>query len=158
MTLLFYILTKNVTTLVSTINQELQMLNDWFKCNKLFLNFKKTKYVLFHSKRKRIPANIDSIRIENNVIERTESIHFLGILIHESLEWKHHIANISSKLSRSIGVLSKLRHCFTQEGNGQYFIMLLFYHISTIVMKYGAKHIKSMLINCIFYKNVQYVW
>ena len=40
---------KNFTTLVSTINQELQMLNDWFtKCNKLFLNFKKTKYVLFH--------------------------------------------------------------------------------------------------------------
>ena len=101
---------KNVTTLVSTINQELQMLNDWFKCNKLFLNFKKTKYVLFHSKRKRIPPNIDSIKIGNNVIERTESINFLGILIHESLEWKHHIANISSKLSRSIGVLSKLRH------------------------------------------------
>ena len=99
-----------ICTLVSIINQELQMLNDWFKCNKLFLNFKKTKYVLFHSKRKRIPLNIDSIRIENNVIERTESINFLGILIHESLEWKHHIANISSKLSRSIGVLSKLRH------------------------------------------------
>ena len=38
MTLLFYILTKNVTTLVSTINQELQMLNDWFKCNKLFFS------------------------------------------------------------------------------------------------------------------------
>ena len=47
---------KNVTTLVSTINQELQILNDWFKCNKLFLNFMKTKYVLFHSKKKRIPT------------------------------------------------------------------------------------------------------
>ena len=81
------------------------MLNNWFKCNKLFLNFKKTKYLLCHSKRKRIPSNIDSIRIENNVIERIESINFLGILIHESLEWNHHIDNISSKLSRSIGVL-----------------------------------------------------
>ena len=65
----------------------------------------------FIQKEKGIPPNIDSIKIGNNVIERTESINFLGILIHESLEWKHHIANISSKLSRSIiGVLSKLRH------------------------------------------------
>ena len=106
---------KNVSTLVSTINQERQMLNDWFKCNKLFLNFKKTKYVLIHSKRKRIPPNIDSIRIENNVIERTESVNFLGILIHESLDWKHHIVNISSNLSRSIGVLSKLKHFYPAE-------------------------------------------
>ena len=81
------------------------MLNNGFKCNTLYLNFKKTKYLLCHSKRKRIPSNIDSIRIENNVIERIESINFLGILIHESLEWNHHIDNISSKLSRSIGVL-----------------------------------------------------
>ena len=29
---------------------------------------------------------------------------------------------------------------------------------STAIMKYGAKHIKFMLINCIFYKNLQYVW
>ena len=79
-------------------------------CDVFTANFKKTKYVLYHSKRKRIPPNIDSIRIENNVIERTESINVLGILIHESLEWKHHIVNISSKLSRSIGVLSKLRN------------------------------------------------
>ena len=49
--------------------------------------------------------------MENNVIERTESIDFLGILIHESLDWKYHIKNINSKLSRSIGVLSKLK-CF----------------------------------------------
>ena len=118
---------KNVTTLVSTINQELQMLNDWFKCNKLFLNFKKTKYVLFHSKRKRIPPNIQ--RIENNVIERTESINFLGILIHESLDWKHHIANISSKLSKVL-VYYPNSEIFYPSESWSVFIMLLFYHIN----------------------------
>ena len=49
--------------------------------------------------------------IESTAIERTESINFLGILIHESLDWKFHIMNIHSKLSRTIGVLSKLK-CF----------------------------------------------
>ena len=100
---------KNVNDLMSIVNTELQMLNDWFKCNKLFLNFKKTKYVMFHSKRKKLPLNINPIKIEDMVIERTESINFLGILIHESLDWKYHIANVSSKISRSIGVLSKTK-------------------------------------------------
>ena len=30
---------KNVTTLASTINQELQMLNDWFKCKQAIFEF-----------------------------------------------------------------------------------------------------------------------
>ena len=34
---------RNVNTLIFTLNNELQMLNEWFKCNKLFLNFTKTK-------------------------------------------------------------------------------------------------------------------
>ena len=35
----------------------------------------------------------------------------MGILIHKSIDWKYHIANIHSKISRSVGVLSKLK-CF----------------------------------------------
>ena len=75
------------------------------------MNYKKTKYILFSSKRKRIPSNVNSIQIENTTIERTESINLLGILIHKSIDWKYHIANIHSKISRSVGVLSKLK-CF----------------------------------------------
>ena len=75
----------------------------------MFLNFTKTKYIIFRSKTRKIPHDIDSITINNIIIERTESINFLGIIIHESLDWKYHIVNISSKLSRSIGVLYKLK-------------------------------------------------
>ena len=92
------------------MNVELKLLSEWYKCNNLFLNFDKTKYIIFHSRNRKV-INTTPIRIENNVIERTESIDFLGILIHESLDWKYHIMNIISKLSRYIGILSKLK-CF----------------------------------------------
>ena len=39
---------KNIKTLFSTVNQELNNLNEWFKSNKLSLNTKKTKYSFFH--------------------------------------------------------------------------------------------------------------
>ena len=100
---------KNVSLLISTMNKELKKLDDWFKCNKLFLNFNKTKYIIFRSKNKKIPHDIDPILINNVIIERTETINFLGIIIHESFDWKYHIMKISSKLSRSIGVLHKLK-------------------------------------------------
>ena len=103
---------KNISSLVNTMNEELKLLCEWFKCNKLFLNFDKTKHIIFHSRNRKV-INTTPIKMENNVIERTESIDFflIGILIHESLDWKYHIKNINSKLSRAIGVLSKLK-CF----------------------------------------------
>lgn len=99
---------NNIDTLMSVMNNELQLLNTWFKCNKLYLNFSKTKCIFFHSRNKKLNfANI--IKIEDTCIERTSEINFLGVKIHETLDWKYHINNIITKLSRSIGVLSKLK-------------------------------------------------
>ena len=39
---------KNLRTLFSLVNQELQKINEWFEANKLSLNVGKTKYSLFH--------------------------------------------------------------------------------------------------------------
>ena len=39
---------KKITTLFQIVNSELKLVNEWFLANKLSLNAKKTKYVLFH--------------------------------------------------------------------------------------------------------------
>ena len=100
---------KNTQILSSVMNKELKHLSEWFKCNKLFLNFSKTKYILFRSRNKIININDYMIEIENNVIERSDKINFLGVTIHEFLHWKYHINTVSSKVSRSIGTLCKLK-------------------------------------------------
>ena len=38
---------KDLKTLLSLINQELQKINEWFEANRLSLNVGKTKYSLF---------------------------------------------------------------------------------------------------------------
>ena len=35
---------------------------------------------------------------------------YLGVLIDSNLTWKHHISYIASKISKSIGIICKLRH------------------------------------------------
>ena len=76
---------KNILSLVCTMYEELKLLSEWYKRNKLFLNFYKTKYIIFNFRNRKV-INTTRVKLENNVIERTKSIDFLGILIHESLD------------------------------------------------------------------------
>ena len=101
---------SNIVRLVFLLNEELKKLNDWFKCNKLFLNNDKTKYIIFHKKKKKIPNSIESVKIDNVFIERKQSIFSLGTHIEECLDWKCHIDYVCSKISRSTGVLYKLKN------------------------------------------------
>ena len=39
-----------------------------------------------------------------------ESVKYLGVLMDEHLSWKHHIEYAALKISRSIGIISKIRH------------------------------------------------
>ena len=100
---------KNIHNLFQTVNQELEKLAEWFSANFLSLNIGKTKYALFHSKRKAIPRGLPPLTINNHNILRQRVNKFLGILIHENLTWEDHIRYVNKKVSKSIGLLYKTR-------------------------------------------------
>ena len=52
----------------------------------------------------------DNQRNKNVALECKEFIKYLGILTDNNLTWKHHIDHITIKISRTIGLISKLRH------------------------------------------------
>ena len=112
---------KNIITLTQNLNSEMRKLNEWYKSNKLFLNYDKTKYVIFRTRNKRVPEEIP-IFIEQTKLERVHTVKFLGVFINEFLDWKYHIDNVSSKISRNIGILLKLRYFV------HYDILLLLFH------------------------------
>ena len=49
---------KDLDYLAHTLNLELNKLSIWFKANKLSLNLKKTKYIVFRPSQRRINCNI----------------------------------------------------------------------------------------------------
>ena len=98
---------KNLDFLFETVNKELVNISRWFQANKLSLNAKKTKYILFHKPRKKIPLNLPSLKINDFEITREQSIKFLGVLIDENLTWKNHIYLLENKIAKNIGVLFK---------------------------------------------------
>ena len=101
---------NNIRTLFETANQELSQVNDWFLANKLSLNVEKTKYMLFHkcTDQENIPLKLPLLQLNSNIIERKNSLKFLGVILDEHLTWKKHIQLIENKVSKNVGVLYKI--------------------------------------------------
>ena len=87
----FFYSHMNIKTLFDTVNKEL--VNEWFKANKLSLNTKKTEYTFFHklSKKGKIPLLLPKLKINGILIRRSNQIKFLGIVIDENITWNDHI-------------------------------------------------------------------
>ena len=77
---------ENIDTLFETVNKELVNINVWFQANKLSLNIKKTKFVLFHKPRERnIPKDLPILKINDVELKRENSLKFLGVIVDENL-------------------------------------------------------------------------
>ena len=63
--------------------------------------------MIFHNSRQQI--TIPNISIDNVLIEYGHNFNFLGLHFNEHMSWKTHINHISNMISRSIGVLHKLK-------------------------------------------------
>ena len=78
--------------------------------NKLSLNNNKTKLIVFHSKYKTFDANMVSIKLNGKKLKLEDNVKYLGMFLDQHLTWEYHINQLSKKLSRANGTISKLRH------------------------------------------------
>ena len=98
---------QNYNNLILTLNTELDKLDVWLQVNKLTLNTDKTHYMVFHTAR--IKSKTGKISIRNNAIDEVKSTKFLDVIIDDKLKWTEHIQYIKNKISKSIGILIKIR-------------------------------------------------
>ena len=104
-----YYETDTPDKLAKKVNTELKYVKQWLDANKLSLNINKTNYMFFHSPGATLPVNA-AIKIGNRFISRVKYMKFLGLLLDEHLCWKYHLSQLSKKLSRTCGILLKIRN------------------------------------------------
>ena len=91
-------------------NIELERAEQWFCANKLTLNAKKTRVMVFKGKNQH--THYHDLYLQNNIIERVGEkckenfVRFLGIWIDESLSFSGHLAKLKSKLNSGIYALA----------------------------------------------------
>ena len=108
---------RNIKILQQSLNQDLKNVTIWLNANRLSLNVKKTKLLIFHSKRKKVDPNSLSIKLSGNKITPVDSVKYLGLYIDNNLSWDSHVHHLSKKLGRANRILAKLRHCVIKKPN-----------------------------------------
>lgn len=81
---------------------------DWFTTNKLALNINKTSTIQFKTAANLISETLDTT-INNIPLLETSTTKFLGLHINNTLNWKNHIKEITSKLSSACFAIRSLQ-------------------------------------------------
>ena len=98
---------ENANATIEKINSDLCRISDYSKKNCLKLNVEKSKFIIIGSRqnlKKLKNIQLDSIKIDNDVIEREYEAKDLGVTLDEELTWTRHvnlsIANAYGKLKQ----------------------------------------------------------
>jgi len=118
------------------MNNDLENVRKWCKVNKLSLNSSKSNYIIVPPKLN-LPSPQFSLILENNPISHCKATKHLGVFIDPQLNFSSHIKNLENKISRSVGILSKLSTSFHPQPYLNY-IMLSFTHICYILYPFGV--------------------
>lgn len=132
---------KNFHQLFNTINSELSILHNWLCVNRLKLNSSKTKYMVFGSKHncKRFLENNYPICINTEIIEHTNKIKYLGVILDSQLNFSQNIDYICRKIGKKIGFFRRVSQ------NLSYWSRLLVFN--TIVYPHFT-YCNSLLVSC----------
>ena len=121
---------ENFDTLINNVNAELEKVFTWLTANRLTLNVGKSKFMIVT--KKRIDLSNISIKLNGTNLESCESYKYLGVYFDKNLNWKVHIDYICEKISKSCGLLAKIRNCVETET-----IREIYHALVHSYMKYG---------------------
>ena len=112
----------------------------WVSCNGLSLNIKKTNYMIFSHKNRNTEYNFQP-KINNIPIEEKNSARFLGIIIDNNLNWTQHIRAITTKMSRYLGIMYKLKRILPQAARLAIFHSFVQSHLNycSLIWGFSAK-------------------
>ena len=79
----------------------------WLLANKLSLNVAKSNFLIVRPQKNN---GIVNLKINDEDLKQETSSKYPGVLIDDKFNWKHHINQLNTKISKSIGILYKLRH------------------------------------------------
>ena len=137
----------DIQTLISRVNTEFRKITHYFRINKLSLHPDKTKFMLLSSNKTInnldielfINNNSPGVAIENpNLVHRMERVdinskipamRFLGVFFDPSLNFKYHVQQIMSKVSRALYILRTVKNTLTPSALKSLYYTLFHCHL-----------------------------
>ena len=155
---------RNLDRLVDGVNYELRKWAMWFKANKMAVNTKKTKFIIFHNKGMKISFTKDII-FDNNepnspynpsLISKIDRIHLdhinenercykiLGIHLDEHLSFKYHINKLAASLTKILFFINKAKYVLPQKSLITIYHALFHTHLMYCPLIVGSASMTSL--------------
>ena len=141
----FCIKGPSVDLLVRQCNDDLEIFNSWTVANRLSINFDKSFYILVSNRR---TMNID-IRLNDRPVVRKSSVKYLGVVIDDELKFGEHTREICTKVSRSVGVIYRIRDFLPQAVLVRLYYNLIYPYLFYCNSIWGgtyATHLKNLVV------------
>ena len=122
---------SNLSTLQSNLNYQASWLIDWCKSNKLPINPQKCHVLLIPTKLNKTRTSF-VVKLDDTFIKAENCVKYLGILIDSNLNFRFHLEEIENKLSKSLGILCKLKPILPQNA-----LLKLYYSMVHSHLLYG---------------------
>ena len=138
---------SNLNQLILICNRELELFHDWSVSNRLSINLGKTKCMIITTKH--LPDYINDITLNNIAISIVNEHRFLGIQIDQNLKFNNHIDHICKKVSKSIGILFKIRDYLPLKTLIMLYYSFIYPYLSYCIVAWGssyATHLQPLFI------------
>jgi len=129
-----FINSNDYTTLKKLLISTLKEIFNWCSDNKLSINIDKTCYSIFHKPNQKVPSFLNNIKINGNIIKREESTKYLGVLIDDTLSYKNHINDLTTKLTKIVNSFKIVKHYVPEKNR-----ILLFEAYFNSKIQYGIE-------------------
>ena len=104
--------------------------DEWLRANQLSLNFNKTNYVHFITKRNILVTL--KIGFNNNFITNSSYTKFLAVTMNNTLSWNNHIDLLLKKLSKACYIIKNAKTYMSASS-----LKVIYYAFFHSVMNYG---------------------
>ena len=131
-----------LNSLKVALQEDLQNLEGWCKLNGLFVNPKKTKYMIFGSRTKLAKMGDIELTIDKVALDRANSYTYLGITLDEQLNYEKFANSIISRVSDKIYQLRRLRQFLNTRA-----ALLIYKNMILPILEYGDVFISSMTLD-----------
>ena len=127
---------KTLKELRKVMINDLKLLFAWLCSNRLSLNPTKTEFIVFrppHSSKERIVLSLNGIKLYEST-----KLKYLGIILDNKLSWNAHMNELAKKLSRSIGLIYKVKQFCSKNVLRSLYFSLFHSHLSYGIAVWGG--------------------
>ncbi len=100
---------KDINEINTYLNDDLKRITSWMEANKLTLNAKKTKAMLFCTTHFNKKVDELNLYMGNDLLENVNNCKYLGVVLDQNLKWEAQINHTCKIVSKYIGMMYRIR-------------------------------------------------